>query len=147
MKRKLIKKKIENVDSRRISGKNGLSETIVNELLPLTKISKAENHKNYQKKGKKATKRRQKSDKLSPFQIPCVAFCRPRKKAIKRRQKRQFVAFSFCRCPPQVLAAVFWQFMKPNLYQILPKQRSLLFHECSSPQHKEFLFLHQFLHH
>ena len=140
MKRKLIKKKIENVDSRRISGKNGLSETIVNELLPLTKISKAENHKNYQKSGKKATKKRQ----IVAFSNSLCSFLSPPKKGDK---KRQFVAFSFCRCPPQVLAAVFWQFMKPNLYQILPKQRSLLFHECSSPQHKEFLFLHQFLHH
>jgi len=75
--------------------------SIVEEFLPKRKIIRAENHKDFQKEAKKATKRRQKSDKLSLFQILSVAFCRPLKKASKSDKRRQFVAFSFVGAHPR----------------------------------------------
>ena len=54
------------------------------------------------KKGEKATKKLQKSDKLSLFKISSVAFCRPPKKAIKSDKRRQFVAFYFVAAHPRL---------------------------------------------
>ena len=52
---------------------------------------------------KKRQKKLQKGDKLSLFKNPSVAFCRPPKKATKRRQKATICRFLLCSCPPQLL--------------------------------------------
>ena len=52
------------------------------------------------KKCIKATKRRQKSDKLSLFQITSVAFCRPPKKAIKSDKSDNLSLFHFVGAHP-----------------------------------------------
>ena len=61
------------------------------------KKNRSENHKKFQKKGKK----RQKSDKLSLFKIPSVAFVAPLKKRQKGDKRRQFVAFHFVAAHPR----------------------------------------------
>ena len=59
---------LENNKVRRVtSGKNALIRTKVKELLPKRKIFRSKNHKKFQKKIKKTTKKRQKSDNLSLF--------------------------------------------------------------------------------
>ena len=66
--------------------------------------------KKVHKSDKKATKKRQ----IVAFSNNFCSFLSPPKKGDKKRQKRQFVAFSLCRCPPQLLASK--PFMKEGEY-------------------------------
>ena len=67
--------------------------------------------KKRQKSYKKATKKRQKSDNLSLFKTPPVAFVAPQKKRQKGDKRRHFVAFHFVAAHPRTLiefSTVFW---------------------------------------
>ena len=58
--------------------------------------------KKVHKSDKKATKKRQ----IVAFSNYFCSFLSPPKKGDKKRQKRQFVAFSLCRCPPQIFTCL-----------------------------------------
>jgi hypothetical protein len=90
----------KNPVSRVTSGEKSLSGTKVKEFLPKRKNFRSKNHKKFQKRTKKATNKRQKSDKLSLFKILAVAFCRPQKMRQKSDKIRQIVAFSFVAAHP-----------------------------------------------